>query len=575
MSRGKGMLFALVALLAVGTMTVTPAMAVTKSGAVAATDERAPAPVTGVIGIQGVSGVEISWDLSPSDFVRSSPTGNDFTSGGTFPNVNDVAGYNVYRDGTLAGSSAAGEMLFIDLEAVGSAISYTVTAYDKAGNESAESDPVIVSLGPPPVAGISLPTGDFGIVDPDTPVTQDVGIANGATAVGATLTYTVAVTGEGFSADVATGTVDPAGSAVVAITFDPAVVSNVNAVYAGSLRIRTNDADNREVTLTLAAEIVNGVGLPAISVVPTSVAFGQGVLNTAATRRIRISNTGGPTLTGTATLTGDAAFTLTGGSFSLDVNGVDTLTVTFTPTAVTSYLGTLTINSNDAATPTVTVAITGQGVEQLSGPGTVVATVAKATVAVQRTVDLADPVAKQSFLDAFIARIAQILGISPGRIKINNVTNGSTIVEFTIEQTGGTATEPSATAAVATLVTTITTAVSDTTVTDPLADFGGSKEVVNQTATVSLVPTDGDGIKILGWFTLGAYGNQVGFDDFFAFADRFGSTSADVTFDATYDIASSGSSEPDGKVDFDDFFVFADNFGKTVANADAIIAALQ
>ena len=44
---------------------------------------------------------------------------------------------------------------------------------------------------------------------------------------------------------------------------------------------------------------------------------------------------------------------------------------------------------------------------------------------------------------------------------------------------------------------------------------------------------------------------QVRFNDFFLFADGFGTT------DPKYDLNDSG------LVDFDDFFIFADNFGKT------------
>ena len=84
MSRGKGTLFALVA---IGAMMASPVVAVTTSGAVAATDERAPEAVTDVTGFAGTDGVEITWALSASDFVRPSPTGADFTSGGSFSNV--------------------------------------------------------------------------------------------------------------------------------------------------------------------------------------------------------------------------------------------------------------------------------------------------------------------------------------------------------------------------------------------------------------------------------------------------------------------------------------------------------
>ena len=121
MSRGKQGIFTIVAALAtVATMAVAPAFAVTISGSVAATDERAPDPVANVQAFLGADGIEVSWELSPSDFVRQSPTGTDFTSAGTFVNVNDVVGYNVWRaEGSLAaelaGTVMPGETIVTDI----------------------------------------------------------------------------------------------------------------------------------------------------------------------------------------------------------------------------------------------------------------------------------------------------------------------------------------------------------------------------------------------------------------------------------------------------------------------------
>ena len=112
MSRGKQVLLTLAVALAVA----VPAKAVTRSGSVAATDDRAPEPVSSLSAFNGPAGVELSWDLSSSDFVRQSPAGLDFTSGGTFVNVNDVARYNVWRSENsgafeLAGWVEAGSIL--------------------------------------------------------------------------------------------------------------------------------------------------------------------------------------------------------------------------------------------------------------------------------------------------------------------------------------------------------------------------------------------------------------------------------------------------------------------------------
>ena len=88
------------------------------------------------------------------------------------------------------------------------------------------------------------------------------------------------------------------------------------------------------------------------------------------------------------------------------------------------------------------------------------------------------------------------------------------------------------------------------------------------------MPVDADGEPILGWFTRGEYGNHVGYDDFFAFADEFGTSTAEADFDPVFDISGTDG-DPDGRIDVHDFFVFADDFGKVVANADVIVAALQ
>ena len=73
------------------------------------------------------------------------------------------------------------------------------------------------------------------------------------------------------------------------------------------------------------------------------------------------------------------------------------------------------------------------------------------------------------------------------------------------------------------------------------------KRTVHSVATItseSILPGDFDG------------DGDVDFDDFFLFADRFGTVRGDEDYDGLYDLNSSGI------VDFDDFFIFADNFGK-------------
>jgi hypothetical protein len=55
----------------------------------------------------------------------------------------------------------------------------------------------------------------------------------------------------------------------------------------------------------------------------------------------------------------------------------------------------------------------------------------------------------------------------------------------------------------------------------------------------------------------------VGFEDFFAFADVFGTSRGEARFNAKFDLNGNGS------VDFDDFFIFADAFGKSTRSGKA------
>ena len=58
--------------------------------------------------------------------------------------------------------------------------------------------------------------------------------------------------------------------------------------------------------------------------------------------------------------------------------------------------------------------------------------------------------------------------------------------------------------------------------------------------------------------------NKVDFDDFFAFADHFGTDSSNPEWNRVFDITY------DNKVDFDDFFVFADQFGEGLPTSQQV-----
>ncbi|MDP6701998.1 MAG: fibronectin type III domain-containing protein, partial [Candidatus Latescibacteria bacterium] len=165
MSRGKKVVISSLALLGLSVfLCVSPATAAMTmtSAAVGGTDELAPDPVADVaaaLDLETGNSVDVTWTLSASDFARQTAAGGDFTSGGVFVNTNDVSGYNVWRqavgadEAELVGTVGAHMMSFADDSVVtGETYTYSVTAVDASGNESAAVASGQVNLGPPPMS---------------------------------------------------------------------------------------------------------------------------------------------------------------------------------------------------------------------------------------------------------------------------------------------------------------------------------------------------------------------------------------------------------------------------------------
>ena len=593
MSRGKQAFFTLAALAAIALLAVQPASAVATSGSVAATDERAPEPPANLFGIAVADGVELTWELSPSDFVRQSPTGTDFTAGGTFANVNDVAGYNVYLGADLVGQAKAGETSFIDPTPISG--TYEVRAVDAAGNESADSPTTIVNLGAAPIAEITPDdaTVDLGDVLPDGDGVQGYVVANLATADDAVLSATVTVDGDGFSSPTEVITLDPEGSTTFEVFFVAADVGNLNGDYTGTLTVRTNDPDLREFVVSYTASITQGIGEQILSVDPGFIRFSQTILEATRDRDVTITNDGGLTLEGDVALSGDAPFSLSGVStFSLEAFESSVVTVSFTPTEVGSFTGELTVTSNDPLQPIDVIEIQGRGVEQIRSTAavekrtTVIRLPFTGTVTIPGVgpINADDNAAVEAFLADEEAQetaaveageaVAEAMGIDPSRIINGRWIQGSLIFVFDVAPAEEGSDEPTPEEA----ATTLQTVLEDTTTTNPVADIGtvDAEEVVTETVVEVLVPEDADGEIIVGWFT-GSRGtstsDQVGLDDFFLFAEFFGLREADADYDELFDIEPAD--EPDGDIDLDDFFIFAEEFGRIVANAAEIQDALQ
>ena len=594
MSRGTKVFLASAGLLTltVAFMSASPAAARTVSESVAAVDNIAPDAPTAADAFPGAGGVELSWTASPSEGSRPSPVGGDFTSFGTFTNVSDVSGYNVWFSESGAEFVAipgpgggpptvgAGVTEFIDALAVsGPSYVYRITAWDGT-NDSDPAETAPVSLGPPPVLIMATDPIDLGTVGPGGVASATVDVSNDASDAEALLFAQLDVAGDGFAVSVESIDLGAGEAGSFDVSFDAALVGDLNGSYEGTLTVRTNDPDpiDRVVEIALSATIEGGADVASIALSTTSVSFGQVLIDETSDRVVTISNEGGLDLeVGAITLAGDGEFSVdTAGPITVAAGADATVTVTFSPVAEATSTGTLTIASDDPNQPTVDVSLSGDGVTEITGPGTVTATVQDVQIVFAEDFpDLTDQAAVDTFIADFIAAVAAALDISESRIINVTLSAGSTIVDFQIIDPVD---EPSlgvpADAAAVTLAGDVAT---DAALFSALG-LGDASGVTSSTVAVSLVPLDANGDPVLGWFKRGEGQDgpvfKVGLDDFFVFEDAFGSSTGDTAFDTKFDIAGPGNTPPDGEVGFDDFFKFGDDFGKVVANAAEVKALL-
>ena len=227
--------------------------------------------------------------------------------------------------------------------------------------EEIEADPeVLASIGPVTESSAftagDLDMGDAGI---DEQLVETYSFTNIPDDPDAVLIVAAAIEGDGFSVDVETLSIAAGESDDLDITFTAADVGNLNGTYTGVLTLTTNDANNRTTVIDLTAAISAGLAEAEIAV-SGAFNFASVAINTTKVLELTIENSGDLELTGDIAVDG-AAFSVSDASFVLAGGEALAVTVTFAPTAVESSVGTITITSNDAANPEVTVDLSGAG----------------------------------------------------------------------------------------------------------------------------------------------------------------------------------------------------------------------
>lgn len=139
-------------------------------------------------------------------------------------------------------------------------------------------------------------------------------------------------------------------SAVIHVTYQGTELT-VTSPANGRITVRDSGSIT-EINLVVTGS-PGGTSNPVISVSPSSIDFGPVQVGSSSEQSLTVTNVGGGTLSGTATVS--AAFSIvSGGSYNLSANQPQIVTVRFSPTAAQSYTGTVLFTGGGGATRTVT-----------------------------------------------------------------------------------------------------------------------------------------------------------------------------------------------------------------------------
>jgi hypothetical protein len=205
---------------------------------------------------------------------------------------------------------------------------------------------------PPPVFSVAPESLTVDLFSGDV-ATVDVVVGNTG---GAELRWTVGDLPSWLSALPPAGTVAVADTDTFAVAFDAG--SLVGGVYETTLPIASNDPLRPEATLTAIMQVTSAPGIRA----PAAVAFPDRFLGGSASLQVRADNRGVFSLVGTVASEG-AAFAVSPTSLIIPPGGSALYTVVFAPAQSGLNAGSLHFMTNDPDEDTLSVLLTGIGVD--------------------------------------------------------------------------------------------------------------------------------------------------------------------------------------------------------------------
>jgi subtilisin family serine protease len=254
------------------------------------------------------------------------------TGGGTLTgSASTAAPYSIVSGGSFSVSAGASQAVVVRFTptATGSATG-TVAFTSNGGNASGT---VSGTGGPPPVMSVTPASQSFGMV-----------------AVGSSkdLTFTVQNVGggtlTGSASTVAPYSIVSGGSYSLGSFASQAVVVRFTPTATGSAT-GTVTFPSSAGTLLRGVSGTGDTSSPVIAVTPASLSFGTVTVGSSADLSFTVQNTGGGTLTGSASIAAPYSI-VSGGSYSLVAGASQAVVVRFTPTAAGSAPGAVAFTSN-------------------------------------------------------------------------------------------------------------------------------------------------------------------------------------------------------------------------------------
>ncbi len=420
-------------------VTFTPAAAGAASGSLTINDDATDSPQS--VALSGTGNATMV-SVSPATLafgnqtINSTSTARTITvtnTGNTVVTVSAVAASGDFAQtnncATLAVSATCTVSVTFTPTATGSRVG-TLTITDNAqGGSQTVSLSGTGTAAPAPAVTLSSASLIFASTRvASTTTAQTITVTNSGNAV---LTVSsVAISGD-FAQTNNCSTLAAGASCSIQMTFTPTAVGT----RTGTLTI-TDNAQGGSQTVSLSGT-GTAASAPAITLSPTSLTFASTrVTSTTAAQTITVTNSGDASLTVSGvTVSGDFAQTNTCSTVAAGASCL--IQVTFTPTAVGTRTGTVTITDSAAGSPH-TVALNGTGADF-----TVTATNATATVAAGATASYNLTVASQggSFSNAVALSCSGAPALTTCTVSPSSVTPnaGSTAVTVTITTTAATA----------------------------------------------------------------------------------------------------------------------------------------